>query len=921
MVDNPTSAPAKSQQAQNTPGAPAVVLTKHDAELLFDAFIDNFAADKAFSEYRPASLQNKPEGEILETRLKVYLFSVVSEFLNGFIHDQEMADEQKINAIGPGITKLKSIKVTRLLLSIRNKCVQYMTSDRKVYVTGEFVELKTFEALVDAVVRRKFRGEGPPLFSSAPPPQKNPASATTGADDTAANGGSADDSTTGTDASPADGATSTTGTDDAATNGGSADDSTADSDTPRSAPIPDTDVPGLDTVSPDDPEAAQHVGDWFERRNRREASGGFLASLFEWIRRGHQVYAFTWWMFPEESFSRLKNQHIYPRQRGDFRAQFTENPNKDIFRYISEDLAFEEAHAKADGEVQGKYLGYMGLSHKVPRHPVLENRHDGGNPGRLVEPFSVPEGWVVALGVAHVQRFDLLRMKFNGISSWHFDWAQLTWKWVKWDGPGTSANKGKVEVRVVRWDDEVDELGNVTAPGVCEWFDQHYRIDDYDTVVKNPENLRLGEHIHELFDMQGVGINSASVERLLAGETQGDKKTNRNGFVDFEESRGNAIEFVAKSSNYTGITINGGFAPKAPILTVSEQQSAETNPDTALHRRVVIADPVTKRVLIILQKKERIIAEPEVRIIPFTEEKTHNDALKSYFGTKNERTFTGEFTKNEFAFYAIKKSGTGPVEQAEGYLYYLFLAKKEGDTYTPLTIENSESSSVTLRYKDSLKTVAQPALNTPFNRGTGAKHYWYRGGGNETIIPNWSSRTLPDGIYRLYILVIRHNELPPQWVPDKKMDEIFKITPGDCSRYNHFLWDFNYIDFKKGAVSDETTGGEPTQAETKKAFKEMPRLIEKMKDKELKNPHNLQWINKDDYMMFVELYEYIRVLLKKHSIMRKHLDKNNRERFFKMMTIIYFIVVTYQKKAIKNNTPDQVRKEMGGIIGKELGSR
>jgi hypothetical protein len=283
MVDNPTSAPAKSQQAQNTPGAPAVVLTKHDAELLFDAFIDNFAADKAFSEYRPASLQNKPEGEILETRLKVYLFSVVSEFLNGFIHDQEMADEQKINAIGPGITKLKSIKVTRLLLSIRNKCVQYMTSDRKVYVTGEFVELKTFEALVDAVVRRKFRGEGPPLFSSAPPPQKNPASATTGADDTAANGGSADDSTTGTDASPADGATSTTGTDDAATNGGSADDSTADSDTPRSAPIPDTDVPGLDTVSPDDPEAAQHVGDWFERRNRREASGGFLASLFEWI--------------------------------------------------------------------------------------------------------------------------------------------------------------------------------------------------------------------------------------------------------------------------------------------------------------------------------------------------------------------------------------------------------------------------------------------------------------------------------------------------------------------------------------------------------------------------------------------------------------------------------------------------------------
>jgi hypothetical protein len=148
-----------------------------------------------------------------------------------------------------------------------------MTSDRKVYVTGEFVELKTFEALVDAVVRRKFRGEGPPLFSSAPPPQKNPASATTGADDTAANGGSADDSTTGTDASPADGATSTTGTDDAATNGGSADDSTADSDTPRSAPIPDTDVPGLDTVSPDDPEAAQHVGDWFERRNRREASG------------------------------------------------------------------------------------------------------------------------------------------------------------------------------------------------------------------------------------------------------------------------------------------------------------------------------------------------------------------------------------------------------------------------------------------------------------------------------------------------------------------------------------------------------------------------------------------------------------------------------------------------------------------------
>jgi hypothetical protein len=76
-------------------------------------------------------------------------------------------------------------------------------------------------------------------------------------------------------------------------------------------------------------------------------------------------------MFPEESFSRLKNQHIYPRQRGDFRAQFTENPNKDIFRYISEDLAFEEAHAKADGEVQGEVSWLYGFEPQSTASPCV----------------------------------------------------------------------------------------------------------------------------------------------------------------------------------------------------------------------------------------------------------------------------------------------------------------------------------------------------------------------------------------------------------------------------------------------------------------------------------------------------------------------------------------------------------------------
>jgi len=161
-----------------------------------------------------------------------------------------------------------------------------------------------------------------------------------------------------------------------------------------------------------------------ERERKTAASpGGFNDSLPQsfvdetW--RGGGLYAFTWWRVKRGDAGKLRDGNHYPRNRGDLKAGYTETPNKHLTNLLA------GIGGKEEGRVDGLYLGWMGLTEKG----ALEGK---GN-GQAVPPFTLGEDEVIMLGAARIKKFDLLRLRFNGVKGWSFDWTALHWKWDVWD--------------------------------------------------------------------------------------------------------------------------------------------------------------------------------------------------------------------------------------------------------------------------------------------------------------------------------------------------------------------------------------------------------------------------------------------------------------------------------------------------------
>jgi|GEM_PF-3622240 len=194
-----------------------------------------------------------------------------------------------------------------------------------------------------------------------------------------------------------------------------------------------------------------------ELKQDLDKTPGWFRKLISMVTGGHKMYAFTWWIFEKKEFEKVKNHHIYPRIRGDFQAGYDEYPNKEIQRVVFAKADFNESQTKEPGRVKGQYVGYMGFTPAG----LLEGRRDGGKDGALVPQFDVKSDHVVALGVAHIKRFDLWRLKYNFLRKHQVDLSYLTWKWTSWKPtPSTAVLKERI---VEKLEEDVKEVEKVSS--------------------------------------------------------------------------------------------------------------------------------------------------------------------------------------------------------------------------------------------------------------------------------------------------------------------------------------------------------------------------------------------------------------------------------------------------------------------------